>query len=34
MPGGEYDNDRLAIDRWSPPEDSGGIDYATSWKAV
>jgi hypothetical protein len=24
----------VAIDRWSPPEDSGEIDYAIDWKAI
>jgi len=34
MLGGEDDYDRLAIDRWSPPEDSGGIDWSPHSKAI
>ena len=24
----------VGVDRWSLPEDSGGIDYAINWKAI
>jgi hypothetical protein len=24
----------VAIDRWSPPKESGGIDYSRDWKAL